>query len=49
MEQIKKKLDTNKDADVNIIGLLATFKIECWQMADKLAGDIKLLGLHFED
>ena len=45
MEHIKKTLDTNKEADVNIIGLLATFKLECWEMADNLAGDNKLLGL----
>ena len=45
MEHIKKTLDTNKEADINIIGLLATFKLECWEMAENLTGDNKLLGL----
>lgn len=47
MENIKKKTDSLEEIErknINIICLLANFKMECWKMADDLAKDKKFYG-----
>ena len=42
MEHIKKVIYTKEDIeknDLNILAVLATFKIECWISADNIAGE----------